>query len=171
MIAGSNTFSSLLSEHEELEALFDKHQRALLMRDIGAAVATIATFDNALQRHIAYEDEVLLPLYAAKKAETEGATLPIFHAEHRKLRETAANLATRTRDLYESGDLLASILRLLDDEALFKGLFCHHAMREKNLFFPRLDACTTDFEKQRVFGVMLNAPRRGARKLAGTPSG
>jgi hemerythrin-like domain-containing protein len=150
-MAGTNhKFSILLSEHDELEELFDKHQRALIVKDLGTAVATISKFENELKRHIAYEDEVLLPLYAAKRAETEGATLPIFHAEHRKLRETAANLAKSTAALSDSSDILGAILKLLDDESLFKGLFSHHALREENLFFPRLDACTTEFERKRA---------------------
>ena len=150
-MAGNNhKFSILLGEHDELEELFNKHQRALLARDLDAALATISTFENTLKRHIAYEDEVLLPLFAAKRAETEGATLLIFHAEHRKLRDTAANLSKSTAALYDSSDILGSILKLLDDESLFKGLFNHHALREKNLFFPRLDACTTEFERKKA---------------------
>src|SRR5262245_3893558 len=125
MIDKDQNFSSLLKEHEELEGLFDKHQRALLMRDIAGATATISAFEISLKRHIAFEDEVLLPLYAAKRAETEGATLPVFQAEHRKLRDMVDNLTRETGALYESPDLLASILKLLDEESLFKGLFSH----------------------------------------------
>jgi hemerythrin-like domain-containing protein len=150
MVGTNYKLSALLGEHEELEELFNKHQRALLAKDLETAVATICTFQNRLQRHIAYEDRVLLPLFAAKGAETEGATLPIFQVEHRKLRETAASLAKRTAALYDSSDILGSILKLLDDEWLFKGLFNHHALREKNAFFPRLDACTTEFERKRA---------------------
>ena len=105
------TFSSVLAEHAEMEDLFAKHQRALLTRDIPAAVATLKTFENELGRHIAFEDDVLLPLYASKGAELEGATLPIFHAEHRKLREMAANLVRETDALDGSSDLLGAILR------------------------------------------------------------
>jgi len=97
-----------------------------------------------------YESEVLLPLFAAKKAETEGATLPIFRAEHRKLREVCANLGHSTAVLNCSSDVLASTLTLLDQEALFKGLFSHHTLREENLLFPRLDACTTEWEREKA---------------------
>src|SRR5262249_8623823 len=55
---------------------------------------------------------------------TMNSNLPIFHAEHRKLRETAANLSKNTAALYDSSDILGSILKLLDDESLFK-----HAQR------------------------------------------
>jgi hemerythrin-like domain-containing protein len=103
-----------------------------------------------LERHIALEDQVLLPLYAAKGAETEGGTLTIFHAEHRKLREMVAALARDTEALGSSTDLLGSILKLFDQEAMFKGLFSHHADREENLLFPRLEACTTAAERGRA---------------------
>jgi hemerythrin-like domain-containing protein len=144
------TFSSVLAEHAELEDLFAKHQRALLTKDIPAAVATLTTFENELGRHIAFEDQVLLPLYASKGAEVEGATLPIFHAEHRKLREMAAKLVRETDALDGSSDLLGAILQLLDDESLFKGLFAHHGLREENLLFPALDARTTEAEREKA---------------------
>lgn len=149
-MTGAQTFASVLREHTALEDLFAKHQRALLSRDLSGATATLKTFEGELGRHIAFEDEVLLPLYAAKEAEVEGATLPIFHAEHRKLREMAAKLVQKTEALDVSQDVLGSILKLLDDEALFKGLFAHHGMREENLLFPALDACTTAMEKEKA---------------------
>jgi hemerythrin-like domain-containing protein len=145
------TFASVRAEHSALERLFDKHQRALLSKDLEGALATLKTFENELGRHIALEDEVLLPLYAAKGGEVEGGTLSIFHAEHRKLQEMTGSLARETALLESSLDLLGSILKLLDQEALFKGLFSHHALREENLLFPKLEACTTEGERRRVF--------------------
>lgn len=142
-----HTFSSLETEHEDLERLFESHQRALLARDIDAALATITMFENRLKWHIEYEDEVLLPIFKEKAGEVEGGTLPIFRAEHRKLRESAANLVRHTKALYTSPDMAGSILRLLDEEALFKGLFNHHALREQNLLFPRLDAVMSEAQR------------------------
>jgi hemerythrin-like domain-containing protein len=143
-------FSLLLSEHAGLEELFGKHQRALLSKDVDTALATLATFNSRMNRHIGYEEEVLLPLYAAKGKETTGGTLPIFQAEHRKLREAAAKLARHTEALQTSSDILGSIIALLDEEAMFKGLFNHHSQREESLLFPQLDACTTDAERKRA---------------------
>jgi hemerythrin-like domain-containing protein len=146
----SLTFTSVLSEHIELEQLFEKHQRALLSRDIATSIATIQAFEQALQQHITFEDDVLLPLYASKGAEVEGGTLPIFHAEHRKLREMTADLVRRSSALEATTDLLGAILEILDEEALFKGLFSHHSLREENLLFPRLEACTTEREREKA---------------------
>src|SRR5262249_59303313 len=145
------TFASVRAQHSELERLFDKHQRALLSKDLEGALATLKTFENELGRHIALEDEVLVPLYAAKGGEVEGGTLAIFHAEHRKLQEMSTSLVRSTEALESSSDVLGSILKLLDQEAVFKGLFSHHATREENLLFPKLEACTTAAEWKRVF--------------------
>jgi hemerythrin-like domain-containing protein len=145
-----NGFGAVISEHIDLEHLFEKHQRALLSRDIAASVATIQAFERALNQHIAFEDDVLLPLYASKGAEVEGGTLPIFLAEHRKLREMAADLSRRSALLENSPDILGAILEILDQEALFKGLFSHHAVREENLLFPGLEACTTEAEREKA---------------------
>ena len=145
-----HTFSSLPSEHADLEHLFENHQRALISKDIAASLANITTFESELKRHIEFEEKVVLPLYKSKGAEVEGGTLPIFQAEHRKLREATVNLTRHTAALYAAQVMLGSILRLLDEEALFKGLFTHHSLREQNLLFPRLDSLTTEFERDKA---------------------
>jgi regulator of cell morphogenesis and NO signaling len=145
-----HSFSSLQCEHADLERVFEKHQRALISRDVPTAFATIVTFESNLKRHIAFEEEVLLPLYKTKGGEVEGGTLPIFQAEHRKLREIVARLARHTDGLYTTPDILGAILELLDEEALFKGLMAHHTLREQNLLFPRLDALTAESEREKM---------------------
>ena len=148
----SHSFSSLENEHTKLEHLFDSHQRALLEKNLNAALAALNTFAGELHRHIAYEEQTLLPLYAEEGGETEGGTLEIFQAEHRKLREGAASLTRKAEALSASTDLMGSILALLDEETMFKGLFRHHALREKNVLFPRLDERTTEEQRKRMLG-------------------
>src|ERR1043165_6660780 len=99
------SFSSLTREHDELDRLLDAHQRALIYRNVDAAVAGINAFRSALHRHIEFENERLLPIYGDKGAETPGGTLEIFLAEHRKLRADASRLTRTTESLYTSRDL------------------------------------------------------------------
>ena len=150
----AHSFSSLVGEHAELARLFNSHQRALLERNVGTALAVLNTFGDELYDHIDYEEHALLPLFAAEGGETEGATLRIFQAEHRKLREDTAKLTRKTEQLSSSSDLMGSILSLLDEESMFKGLFHHHALREKNLLFPRLDERTTEEQRERLLGYV-----------------
>ncbi len=144
----SESFSSLAKDHVHLGRLFNSHQRALVARDGDTALATLRTFAGELTRHIDYEEQRLLPLYADKGAETVGGTLEIFQAEHRKLREGLVNLTRHTEALNASNDIVASILTLLDEEMRFKGLFHDHAFREQNLLFSRLDELSTEEERK-----------------------
>jgi iron-sulfur cluster repair protein YtfE (RIC family) len=146
----THSFSCLIGEHAELERLFDSHQRAVLEGNVGAAVALLKAFDDELCEHIDFEEAMLLPLFAEEGGETEGATLKIFQAEHGKLREQAEELTKKTQALFASSDLMGAIITLMDKEALFKGLFHHHALREKNLLFPRLDERTTEGQRDRL---------------------
>jgi iron-sulfur cluster repair protein YtfE (RIC family) len=145
-----HSFSCLIGEHAELERLFDSHQRAVLEGNVGTALAVLKTFQDELCEHIDYEEKTLLPLFAEEGGETEGATLAIFQAEHRKMREQTDKLARNTQALFASSDLMGSIIALMDEEALFKGLFRHHTLREKNLLFPRLDERTTEEQRERL---------------------
>lgn len=144
------TFYVLLDEHEEMEQVFNSHQRALLSKDVETALAMLSMFANSLHRHIGHEEQNVFPLYAAKGAETPGGTLQIFQAEHRKLREWVDRLTRDTEALYNSADILGSVIRLFDDEAMFKGLLSHHTVRESNLLVPRLEERTTLQERQRA---------------------
>jgi hemerythrin-like domain-containing protein len=147
-VMNTKSFCSLSSEHVELDQLFNTHQRALVARDLDLALATLTAFKVRLENHVDFEERRLLPLYADKNAETPGGTLEIFQAEHRKIREEVSKLLARTESLQVSDDVLGSILGLLDEESVFKGLFHHHALREENLLFPRLDERTTEEERK-----------------------
>jgi hemerythrin-like domain-containing protein len=142
------SFSELAAEHGHLDRLFRKHQRALIEREVDAALSTLKIFESELNRHIDFEESRLLTLYADKAGETAGGTLELFQAEHRKLRESLTHLIRQTEMLGVSADLVGSILSLLDEESMFKGLFHHHAFREQNLLFPRLDELSTEEERE-----------------------
>lgn len=147
---GSSSLTSVLKDHKELESVFNSHQRALLARDIDGALGLLTRFQGSLDRHIQYEEDVLLPLYVQRGAEAEGGTLKIFQAEHLKLRALTDKLTQLTAELYGSPDVTGEILAIFDQETLFKGLFSHHALREQNILFPRLDACTTEAERAKL---------------------
>jgi hemerythrin-like domain-containing protein len=160
------SFSSLSKNHAELHWLFDNHQRALLAKDVDIAFAKLRTFGNVLNRHIDFEEQRVLPLYADQGGEAAGGTLQTFQAEHRKLREGVSNLARLTEELYTSSDLNGSILALLDEEAGFKSLFRHLVAREQNLLFPRLDERTTEEEREIWLSRSAEPPRLQRRSAA-----
>lgn len=144
------SFATLLHDHEELNTLFENHQRALLSKDIGRANSALIGFRRLLDEHIRLEEESILPLFVAKHAESPGATRQLFQAEHRKITEIADKLANETLKLSAAADLDRCVIDLMDQEALFKSLLSHHTLREQNGLFPKLDSCTTQKERSSV---------------------
>lgn len=140
----------LLEEHEGLTKLFESHQRALLAKDLDNAIPVLSKFQDDLLRHIRFEEAWLLPKYAQEGGETAGGTLAIFQAEHRKLQEMMESLARATQNLVTASDPDAQIIAIFDQETVFKGLFNHHAHREQNILFPRLEARTTAAERKEL---------------------
>jgi len=141
------TFTSLERHHDELARLFDSHQRALLASDIDLALAALSKLRSELESHIEFEEHRVINVYADHSAETPGATIAIFQAEHRKLLDRIADLQRKTELLWSASDLPGEILQLLSDEVAFKTLFQHHMAREQKYLFPRLDKCTTEEER------------------------
>ena len=148
--AFDNAFGFLVDDHEKLHRLFDNHQRALLAKDIDTAMTALLKFKGDLERHIDFEESLLLPKYVRRGGQTAGGTLTIFLAEHRKLRDMLDKLSHETLALYAATDVDAKIIEIFDQEALFKGLISHHAAREHNLLIPRLETRTTVAERHQL---------------------
>jgi hemerythrin-like domain-containing protein len=161
----------LLDEHEHLGRLFDSHQRALLAKDIDNATLLLSKFQDDLLRHIRFEETSVLPKYVQEAGETEGGTLAIFQAEHRKLQEMIDSLRRATLHLFSARDLDAQIIAIFEKETLFKGLFQHHAHREQNILIPRLETRTTAaerkdlLEKHAALGVRLEAASSSVQRF------
>jgi iron-sulfur cluster repair protein YtfE (RIC family) len=143
----NKTLGFLSDDHEKLHRLFENHQRALLAKHIDSAITTLLKFQGDLERHIHFEETSLLAKYAQEGGETAGGTLTIFLSEHRKLRQLLDKLSHETAALYTARDIDAEIIRIFDEEAMFKGLLSHHALREHNILIPRLEDRTTAAER------------------------
>ncbi|MBX3462974.1 MAG: hypothetical protein KF830_07370 [Planctomycetes bacterium] len=128
---------SMMALHAELDARFFAHQRALLDRDFGGAAAALADYRERLWRHIADEEEHVLPRYEALGGETTDAPVRLFLGEHGNLRKFVDEFTRSTAALAHTADDRA-LLALLDREAVFKNLLLHHDLRERNALYPFL---------------------------------
>ena len=58
------------------------------------------------------------------------------------------------------------MIRLFDEEAMFKTPCEHHDMRERNIFFPTLDRVTNEDERRGLIGHCFAANSRLERRLS-----
>jgi len=156
----------LLEVHDLLEELFLAHQTALLDRNLPAALSCLDQFAELLAAHIADEEKVVLPAYAARVAIPEGGKPEFFHFEHTKLQSSIGEVRAMLLTLVpaghtlENGSMLAPVdpqhvdvrglLELLDQEASFKDLLRHHDARERRFLYPLLEAALNEIEQQQI---------------------
>jgi len=144
------SFAELLNVHERLNELFLLHQEALLRLDLELAAGRLRIYERELRAHMRVEEDLLMPVYE-RAGKIVGGPPEFFIGEHRRMLEFLARFAVTLDELkVEGGDPARRVIRLLDEEAAFKGLCEHHDMRERNIFFPALDRVTDDAERQEL---------------------
>jgi len=144
------SFNELLDLHARIDETFFAHQSALLRFDFANALAQLELYGSQLREHMLHEEEILLPLYAAR-SNLNGAGAPqIFLADHAKMREFVDLFTTRTVELAGISRPEHDLLQLLDREAFYKRLCSHHDKREREFLYPTLDSVTTDEERREI---------------------
>jgi molybdopterin-guanine dinucleotide biosynthesis protein B len=148
LTASPASFLSLLAAHAHLDALFLLHQEALLALDVASALQTLTQYQQALDAHMRYEEELLLPVYK-RAGRIQGGAVEFFTGEHQRMREMLERIEEALDHLWRSpADLRRHIIELFDREAAFKQLAEHHDQRERNTFYPTLDKVTAEAERR-----------------------
>jgi hemerythrin-like domain-containing protein len=146
------SFAELLNVHERLNELFLLHQESLLRLDLELAAERLRIYERELRAHMRVEEDLLMPVYE-RAGKIAGGPPEFFIGEHRRMLEFLARFAATLGDLKEeSGAPARRVIRLFDEEAMFKNLCDHHDMRERNIFFPALDRVTDEPERRELIG-------------------
>jgi len=146
------SFAELLNVHERLNELFLLHQESLLRLDLELAAGLLRVYDRELRAHMRVEEDLLMPVYE-RAGKIAGGPPEFFIGEHRRMLEFLERFGATLKALKgKGGDPARRVIRLLDEEAMFKSLCEHHDMRERNIFFPALDRVTNEDERRELIG-------------------
>ena len=116
--------------------------------DLARAGELFARYADALRAHASDEEELVLPLFAARGGEELDSPPRLFLGEHDKIRAFLDEIAERLSGL-ATGDSRGA-LALLDREAWFVNLLMHHDLRERNVLYPRVTEWTTPEERRDI---------------------
>ena len=161
------SFRDLLVLHQQLDELFFEHQRALIRGELEVALARLEGYEKELLDHIWDEEEVLIPIYAARAEAPVGGSAEIFLNEHRKIREYLALFKAEFANLSAADDLERAVIFLLDSQVIYKRLLVHHDTRERKFLYPLLDQITTEPEKLSLFQRLKLPAKDDAFVVAG----
>jgi len=144
-------FADLSQAHHELDALFTEHQVALIHFEIEKSLQLLASFRSAIEEHIRFEEEDLIPLYGELGGDNiEGGRVDFYLKEHRKILKLldVVEEAFSQSSIRRDGDGARRILDILEMEHSLKALLTHHDQREESFLYPFLDKVTSRDQKR-----------------------
>jgi len=129
-------------DHDRLDDLFHQFQ-TLKTSDRQNAIKNFEEFKAGLERHIAWEEEILFPSFEKKFG--PGGPTEVMRWEHRKIRKfldaIAEKLTHRDHDTESEEIELESVL-------------CLHNHKEEDILYPMIDQVTSDEERSEIFAAM-----------------
>ncbi len=138
----------MMGLHRGLDALLLEHRIALMDGDLDRARHLFGRYATAMRTHAQDEEDLILPLFAARGGEDLDSPPRLFEGEHRKIRDFLDS-AQEQLDALEAGDR-AGALALLDAGAWYVNLLMHHDLREQNVLYPRITEWTTAAERAAI---------------------
>ena len=151
----TESFLALLNTHKSLQEKFLLHQEALLNHDITAALSHLQAYEAELRVHMRFEEDELIPIYR-RAGEIRGGAVAFFLGEHKRMIESLERSKAMLVRLQGEAPIAATeIIRLFDQQALYKQLVEHHDSREENIFYPTLDRMASAEEKRELLNRML----------------
>ena len=139
------TISSMFDEdHERLDVLFKSFQ-TLKRTDFAKAKSAFLEFKAGLRRHVAWEEDVMFPLWEKKSGMTGGGPTIVMRNEHREIEDCLESLSRKIQAQNpETGREEEILLDLLD----------RHNMSEEEVLYPEMDHLISAEERETAFRAM-----------------
>jgi len=136
------------ADHERLKNLLKQYQR-LKNSDYPRAKENFAAFHYGLRRHMAWEEDVLFPLFERKTGIEWGGPTETLRADHR---EITVHLEAMQNTLF------AGSPNTDKEEQILVSLLEIHDHIEENVLYPAMDQLVTDAENDAAFEAIRNIP-------------
>lgn len=138
-------------DHDRLDGLFQRFQQ-LKHTDLPLARQLFAEFKAQLERHIAWEEEILFPLFEERTGFAGGGPTAVMRWEHEQIKQhlAAIELKQGQNEATTAGD-----------EAALLAVLGPHNLKEENILYPMIDQFTTEAERRGIYARMdrLRVPR------------
>ncbi len=142
-VASPRTITNLLcADHQRLDRLYGRLYKALEAGDLEGARGLLAEFEIGLLRHIAAEEDILMPLTAERCGRRGVQDAAQLHAEHERIQESfaLAKAALGNTQFQESAAALTEMRFILEG----------HNQNEERTLYPMSDMETSAKERREI---------------------
>lgn len=144
-------------DHDKLDGLFEEFQ-AVKACDAESAREHFGDFKHGLERHMAWEENILFPLFESKTGMKYGGPTQVMRLEHDQLKLLLRNLEEKMKQ-EELGDD--------DQETALIELLAQHNYKEENILYPMIDQSITEEERGEVFRKIKASSETGTGGCCG----
>ena len=142
-------------DHSEIDAIFAELQRGLRSADEGVAekqpviLAQFDRFDARLERHIAWEEEILFPAVESKNPMLSAGPGQVMRMEHQEIRRWKGE----ARRALEAAPLTVTAVEQAAGalERMF-GILKDHNLKEEHVYYPLADEMFDAAEVEKILG-------------------
>jgi len=144
-------------DHERLDELFKNYQN-LKRSDFAQAKEVFEQFKICLQRHIAWEEDLLFPLWEDKTGMSEAGPTLVMRAEHRQIGQQLE--AIHDKVVGQNPDSDQEVQALLN-------ILGAHNMKEERILYPAIDQVIDEQERELLFQHMAEIPEERYKVCCG----
>ena len=131
-------------DHDKLDEhfkCFQKNKR----QDYARAKECFEKFKSGLHRHIAWEEEILFPLFEEKTGMTDGGPTFVMREEHRQIKALLEEVHKKVQRQNPESD---------QEEQQLWDVLKQHNHKEEAILYPAIDRVASDEEREAVFEKM-----------------
>ena len=133
-------------DHDSLDNLFEEFNK-LRKSDISRAKSLFLEFSVGLQAHIAWEEDILFPIFERGTGMYDTGPTAVMRMEHGHIKNFLEEI---------SGKVLADELDELGIKLL--EVLGSHNQKEENILYPAIDNLTNEQEKKQAIERMTELP-------------
>jgi len=136
-------------DHDRLDALFQDYT-TLKQSNRQRARQVFSIFKAGLERHIAWEEEILFPRFEKATGLSSGGPTEVMRLEHLSIKHWLREIETKWEVGLPSDDEEASLVEVL----------CPHNHKEEVILYPAIDQTLTAEEVEHVRAAMERSEKK-----------
>ena len=131
-------------DHQQLDTLFHQFQ-TLKATDPFAAQKAFQNFKTGLERHIAWEEQILFPSFDRRFGHFQDGPTRVMCWEHQQIRQYLDAIALK---------LNRQDFATEEEEMALEAVLCPHNQKEESILYPMLDQMVGGEERAEIFAAM-----------------
>ena len=144
-------------DHDKLDGFFTEYRKKKNI-DFARAKESFKAFMFGLKRHIAWEENILFPVFEKKTGNVDSGLTGVMRSEHKDIKEILNRIHEKVRDKNTKTEA--------EETALLEVLGSHN-QKEEHILYPMIDQLTSDTERENIFAQMEKVPEQNTESCCG----